>query len=163
MTEKPPTYSKQVIEIADYIFKNPDKKREDVLANFGKKWQKGNRTIDRYYANAKEYNQNRLTKQEQAKSEVMITQAKETAKQSILSRYECLEILSNIAKGSARKVANESLLIPNDSDRTRAIQQLAKMEGWDAPVQVNSNTTLNLEILTDEELKQCYRLLEKVI
>ena len=42
------TYSKTVIEISDFIFKNPDKDNiNDVLAEFGGKWRRKKRTFER--------------------------------------------------------------------------------------------------------------------
>jgi hypothetical protein len=128
-----PTYSKQVIEIADYLYKHPDKKVSDEISVFCSKFQKTERTIWTYVKQAKEYNQSRLKKQEQAKDEVLTAQAKASVKSAILNRNEALKILSDIATGRARKIEKD-ILAPTDGDRTRAIQQLSKMEGWDAPV-----------------------------
>jgi hypothetical protein len=118
-----PTYSKRTIEIADYIFANPMAKRMDVLAKFGKKWQIPNRTFDRMLKKAKEYNLTRLQKQERAKEYVLVSHAKTTAENDLIRRKKYIGILDNIAEKSK-----------TDGDRIRAIQQLSKMEGWDAPV-----------------------------
>ena len=45
---KQPAYSKKVIEIADYMFKHPDKKMSDVLSCFVVKCHKNRRTVERY-------------------------------------------------------------------------------------------------------------------
>ena len=120
MSNNHSTYSKQVIEIADYIFKFPDKKREAILAHFGALWRKGRRTIERYYQQAKEYNTNRLSEIKKAKDEVLVQSAKESVRKGILTREQSMRILSKIAVKSNR-----------DGERTRAIQQLSKMEGWE--------------------------------
>jgi hypothetical protein len=140
-----PIYSKRTIEIADYIFADPMAKRRDVLAKFGKKWQIPNRTFDRILKEAKEYNKNRIKGQEQAKDEVLTAQAKASVKSAILTRNEALKILSDIATGRARKIEKD-ILAPTDGDRTRAIQQLSKMEGWDAPAQLDINTAQDVII-----------------
>ena len=147
MNTEPP--KKQIIEIADYIFANPEKDvRKKILAKYGKIWQKSNRTIDRYYQEAKEYNHTRLVMQEKAKDEVLIANAAEAVKKDILSREEAEEILTTIAKGNSY------------SDSIRAIQQLSKMEGWDAPIQqeigINSIQQMSREeiLAKIEEIKR---------
>lgn len=132
MTNKQQTYSKQVIEIADYLFKFPDKKMSEVLSYFAVKCRKNDRTIERYVQKAKEYNKSRLDRAESIKADAEDEETKKAAKKAILSRFKSLEILSNIANGTGRKAGDE-ILIPSDGDRIRAIQQLAKMEGWEAP------------------------------
>ncbi|MDR2929077.1 MAG: hypothetical protein LBV41_12895 [Cytophagaceae bacterium] len=134
-TDKQPAYLAQIIEIADFMFKHPDKKMSDVVSYFVKKCQKNDRTVNRYIKKAKEYNKSRILRQEKVKNDILIKQAKESAKSVILSRNEALEILSDIASGKKRK----------DSDRTRAIQQLAKMEGWDAPEQHEIVDTIKIK------------------
>jgi hypothetical protein len=122
MGSKNTTNSKKVIEIADYAFANPLANRGKVLAKFGKQWQIPTRTLDRLWKQAKEYNLKRTDKQEKAKNEELTVEARESIKKGILTRDESLKLLSGIAKKSRYA-----------SDRVRAITQLAKMEGWDAP------------------------------
>ena len=63
------TYSKQVIEIADYIFENSEKKTSEVVSFFCGKFRKTSRTIETYIAKAKEFNKSRIEKQEKAKDD----------------------------------------------------------------------------------------------
>ena len=138
MKDKNTTYPKHVIEIADYIFEHPNKNREEVLSYFVVFCRKNRRTVERYIKKAKEYNKSRLQQQEKAKDEVLLTEAKESVKKAILNREESLEILSKIAKGDARKVGTD-VFVPTDSDRTRAIRQLSKMQGWEVSIQTEEN------------------------
>ena len=133
MPNNPIKYSKQVTEIADYIFANPEKIRKDILSHFVVKCRKDRRTVERYYKKAQEYNQTRIDKQEKARDEVLVEKAKEAIKSAIISRNEALEILSKIASGGGRKVEGE-LMIPTDSERVRAIGQMGKMQGWETPI-----------------------------
>lgn len=119
---------KRMIEVAEFLFANPDKERADVLAKFGKKWQMGVRTLDRVIQEAKEYNLQRIRELEEKKAEVYTEEALKSAKGEILSRNEALKILSDIAKGTTTE-ENQ----PNASDKIRAVQQMAKMQGWEAP------------------------------
>jgi hypothetical protein len=139
------TYSKPVIEIADYLFKNPQYKTAEIIAVFCGKLRKSKRSVELYIKQAKEYNQSRLVKQEQAKDEALTAEAVESLKKGILTRNEALKILSDIATGRARKIEKD-ILAPTDGDRTRAIQQLSKMEGWDAPAQLDINATQDVII-----------------
>lgn len=63
MKDKSTTYSKTVIEIADYIFANPDKKPRDIVSVFVGKCRKSERTVERNIKRAKEYNQKRTSVQ----------------------------------------------------------------------------------------------------
>jgi phosphopantetheine adenylyltransferase len=133
MAEKQ-TYTKEIIEIADTLFANPAKDVSDIVSVIVSKCQKSERTVWRWVKKANAYNKERIAKQEKAKNEVLVSKAKEAAKKAILSRDESLEILSEIARGNARQVKKiEQVLIPSDSERTRAITVLADMQGWSAP------------------------------
>ena len=132
MTENT-TYSRKEIEIADYIFAQPTQKREDVLAYFCAKFRKSRRSVETYYAKAKEYNQTRTLRIQKEKDKEIINSEKESFKRDILTREESLEILSKIAIGHSRKVGDK-ILSPSDADRTRAISTIAEFQGWNAPV-----------------------------
>ena len=72
MTDK--QNSKTIIDIANYLNENSDKKMSDILSFFVVKCRKNRRTVERYVKQAKEYNKNRPRKQERAreKSSLMI-------------------------------------------------------------------------------------------
>jgi hypothetical protein len=158
MTNKEKKYKRNIIDISDYMFANPMVNRRDILAKFGKKWQTSTRTLDRLYKEAKEHNKTRLKKQQKAKDEVLVERAKEAIKHDILTREQAEEILTNIAKGKARKIPLKSVIedgvekfvgfelqYPNDGERERAIAQLSKMEGWDAPVKTETDGIIRIE------------------
>ena len=128
MSEKTPKISRKVIEIADFLYKHPDKKTSEVLSYFVGKCRKNGRTVERYIRQAREYNQRRIQRQEKAKDAVLVSEAVETVKKAILTRDESLEILSKIAKEGKR-----------DGERTRAITVLAEFQGWKAPVKSDVN------------------------
>jgi len=130
MSDKP-TYSKQVIEIADYVYANPHKSTGQILSYFVPICHKNERTVKRYLKQAREYNKTRIQKQEQAKDEVLVESAKESVKSAILTRSESLEILSKIATGKSKKLSY--------ADKIKAIQQLSKMENWEQINRDNDN------------------------
>jgi len=132
-------YSTKVIEIADYIYSKPSEKMQSVVALFCTKLHKSQRTIKTYIKQAKEYNKTRIEKQEKVRDNVLAKETEEAVKTAILTRNESLEILSKIAKGDSVKKIGKEIFVTNDGERIRAIQQLAKMEGWEAPKEVNLN------------------------
>ena len=132
-----PAYSKQIIDIADFLYKHPNKKISDEISVFCSKFQKTERTIWGYVKQAKKYNKTRIQKQEKAKDEVLAAEAKESLKKAIISRDESLEILSSIAKDSER-----------DGDRIRAITVLAEINGWNAPVKTAQTDSSGNDIVS---------------
>ena len=149
MPEKQPTYSKQVIDIADFILKHPEKKREAVIAHFCTLLHKKRRTINTYISQAKEYNQSRIHKQERAKEEVIVAEAKELIRKVILTRDESLEILSNIAKNSKR-----------ENSQIRAVTAISGMQGWNAPAKTEINITAS--DMTREEITAEIERIKKI-
>ena len=69
----------------------------------------------------------------------------------ILSKFDAMEILSNIARGETGS--------PSSSERTKAIETLAKLDGWMSPTKVEQKTTFQIDDLTslsEEELIEHY-------
>lgn len=59
---------------------------------------------------------------------------------SIMTKQEGLLILSEIARGEKREV-DGNIIVPSPTDRRGAVIDMAKIEGWIAPVkQQNENT-----------------------
>ena len=135
MSAKKDKYSAIITEIADDIFANPQKKAADVVANYCGKLRKSKRTVEGLLKKAKEYNEERIEKQEKVRDEVLAEETKESVKRDILTRNEALEILTNIARGSAKKVKIEEnkseVIIHSATEQVRAIDRIAQMEGWD--------------------------------
>jgi len=102
--------------------------RSDVMAIFVKKWQMSDRSFDRYFKIAKEQHSEAMQKIKDAKEAVTIEQTKKDAERLYLSRAERMEIAFKIAMGKYRSVGGE-LFVPTDSDRLKALDYLAKMDG----------------------------------
>jgi hypothetical protein len=148
---------KKVIEIADFLFANPQANRKDVLAYFGKTWQSmpiSTRTFDRLLAKAKEYNKTRINKQEQAKEKGIVKAAEKQVERQAMTRYDAIRILETIAKSTARNVPSKfeidkktgekvpvafNVIYPNDSQRIAAIDRLKEMQGWDKETNLNND------------------------
>jgi hypothetical protein len=149
MGEENTEYTKQIIEIADYIFANPDATMNDVISYFFVRFRKTGRTIQTYIAKAKKYNLKRLKEQEDIKNEILHENTKEYA-EDILSRYESLKILAKIARGAAKKLPSKTIMengsektveweiqYPSDRERKEAIALAAKIEGWEAEKKID--------------------------
>ena len=62
----------------------------------------------------------------------------EVRKKDLLAKFDALKILADIAKGKGREIDGEKFF-PSYRERISAITQLAKMEGWDAPIKQEVN------------------------
>jgi hypothetical protein len=147
-------YSHQVIKIADYIFAHPATKRKDILARFGVIWPISERTLIRRWTEAKAYNKTRIKTQEKAKGEVLLEAAKESIKRDILTRERALEILTSLAEGISWRVkGTDEVIIPDASDRSNAIKQISKMEGWEAPVKTAQTDTQGNDLISSIKIE----------
>ena len=117
------------------MFQFPEKKTAEIVTEFCGRLRRSYRSVEGYLKQAKEYNRSRIQKQEEAKDAILLNDAEEAIKLGILSRNECLKTLSNIARGDTRTVGDNTV-VPTDGDRIRAITQLSKMQGWEAPQKV---------------------------
>jgi hypothetical protein len=145
MRKKELTYLSVEIEIADYIYANPQYKSAEVVALFCEKLRKRKRTVQSYLAKAKIYNRIRQDNEEKVRNGELERLAKEKVKKAILTREEAEEILTRIAKGvtvfipkgyemqDGKPVTTEfKYETPSNSDRIMAVTKLATMNGWDA-------------------------------
>ena len=148
MDKKKMKYDKHVIDIADFMFKNPHKKMSDILSYFVLKCHKNERTIRRYIKQAKEYNNNRIRKQESAKDAVLVSRAQEAVKKAIMTREELLEFYSNeiqdykdTKSGKKKAISVEGIIImPTFQDAKSAGAEIAKIQGYYAPAKSDVTT-----------------------
>jgi hypothetical protein len=160
MTKLP---DKIILEIADILFFNPEKKMSEVLTYFVERCQKNSRTVNRYIKKAKDYNQTRLEKQAEVKEKAIIKTAEKQAERQAMTRDEAMQILEQIAIGKAKKLPTKSkkkgneeevteyeIIYPADRDRISAISKLSDMQGWNAPTktQIEGNLMpINIEVI----------------
>ena len=151
MSDKTPQ-KKVIIEIADYIFANPDKNREAVLSYFVTRCRKNRRTVERYVKQAKEHNKTRIQLQEKAKDEILVAVAKESFKTKVASREQVLEKLTKLME-EAKKEDNQ----------IRAITVMAGMQGWNAPIksEVNVNQQQSISLMLLEKQMDAFEVLVK--
>lgn len=71
------------------------------------------------------------------KDDIILESEKERLKSAILTKFERMEIASNIAKGKAWKTGNV-MIVPNASDRMKACDYLSKIDGDYAPAKIQT-------------------------
>ena len=76
------------------------------------------------------------------KDDIILESEKERLKSAILTKFERMEIASNIAKGKAWKSGNV-MIVPNASDRMKACDYLSKIDGDYAPSKTDVTVTEN--------------------
>ena len=101
------------------------------------KCEKSN-TLKQYDIYEAEYDLN-LNK---GKDDIILDSEKERLKSAILTKFERMEIASNIAKGKAWKSGNV-MIVPNASDRMKACDYLSKIDGDYAPSKTDVTVTEN--------------------
>ena len=87
------------------------------------------------------------------KDDIILDAEKERLKSAILTKFERMEIASNIARGKAWKVGAE-VIIPTANDKLKACDYLSKIDGDYAPTKVaetdvNGNDKLNVDDLKE--------------
>lgn len=114
--------------------------RGEVLAIFGKRWQVGLRTFDRYWKIAqerfKEAQQVINNKKQEQYTESEIKRNYDV----ILSREKSLEMLSNVAKLVYNKLIKDEKKQSSDIlALNTTVERISKLEGWDKPTQINTS------------------------
>lgn len=140
MAEKQ-TYSKEVIEIADMLFAEPDKKIAEIMRVFAEKCGKSPKTIERWVKKAKICNKSRIETQEKAKSEILVESAKESIKSGIGTKDDLLKIYWDVINDyrdilSGRKKVKkigDFIIMPTITDIKNAGAEISKIQGYYAP------------------------------
>ena len=117
---------------------------KDVMSLFVSKWQLSERQFVRYWNIANERHLESQKKLQKEKDALYSDAQKEAVKSNILQKHEALEILSKIAKGTAKKIG-EQVIIPSATEQRGAIETMAKIEGWMAPTKQDIRTNLGAE------------------
>jgi hypothetical protein len=161
MKENKQTYIDFIID----CFNKGVVERIDVMAMFGKKWQKPTRTFDRYFKSAKEtflITQNSI---KQAKEVQTITNEIDKLKTLNLTKIDRMKIAEGIAMGKAKRIEGQ-IIVPSHSDQLKALDYLAKIEGDYAPTkQANTNAKGDdkeeIIIYTDNQVDKIIEVLKK--
>jgi hypothetical protein len=116
---------------------------KDVMLVFVSKFELTEQTFVRYWKQANENHKEQRELINNAKTEQTIETEKEAVKKAILQKHEALEILTEIARGKAKKVEGQ-IIMPSPNERKGAIETMMKMEGWTAPIKTE-NTNIELK------------------
>lgn len=100
----------------------------ECLILFGTKWNLPKTTFTRYWKNANDRYREVLNSRQKELDVLTTDLEKERLKSAILTKYERLMIAQGIAQGKARKIG-DTVMIPSDGDRIRALDFIAKVEG----------------------------------
>ena len=98
------------------------------------------------------------------KDDIILESEKERLKSAILTKFERMEIASNIAKGKAWKSGNV-MIVPNASDRMKACDYLSKIDG-DYALQKIDNTikgSLGVNEVSYEQAKEIQKKLDEQV
>ena len=129
---------------------------EHLRTNY--KCEKSN-TLKKYDVYEVEYDLN-LNK---GKDDIILETEKERLKSAILTKFERMEIASNIAKGKAWKSGNV-MVVPNASDRMKACDYLSKIDGDYAPNKTEIAGTINTtKDLTPKQAKEYLKDLDDTV
>lgn len=111
----------------------------NCLSVNGSKWQKPQRTFDRYWTEA----QNQYQIRHQLINNEIIKQAvenkKEVLKVANLTKIDRILIAEKIAMGNAKKI-DGIILVPSPSDQLKALDYLAKINSDYAPTKTDITT-----------------------
>ena len=95
------------------------------------------------------------------KDDIIHDAEKERLKSAILTKFERMEIASNIAKGKAWKSGNV-MVVPNASDRMKACDYLSKIDGDYAPTKIAETDSDGNDKLNIEDVKQLSDLVKQL-
>jgi len=123
--------------IKDELRKGAVKHKEVSLVFLGK-FGCSEPTFDKYWKLANEAYKQEFSEVETAKVNERTQIELNTLRSDILSKEEALKVLSDIVVNDEQK--------PND--RISAVNQMSKMQGWEAPKQIDNNNTHKVEPLT---------------
>ena len=174
-------YSRRVIEIADYILANPVARRMDVLAKFGKHWQMPNRTLDRLWKQAKEYNIPRVQKSEKKKDDLLISETTDEFRNIIKSReWYLAELQKDFESLGNRKPGNVFKTVDNETGQVIGYMQagyndevqaknargniyakIANAMGWEAPTKIEAkvqSASLVINVMDENTIKEIQKL-----
>jgi len=116
---------------------------KDVMLVFVSKFQLTEKTFCIYWKTANTQYTERLQERNNKLEDQRTTLAKETLKKDILTKFEAMEILTEIAQGKPKKVEG-TIVMPNHNERINAVKTLATFEGWEAPKKTE-NTNIELK------------------
>lgn len=131
-----PQYRQQWI--LEELKKSPLLSYGEMWGKYEVKWGKGKTTFDKDWKQAQKQLQEWQNSINAEIAKQVVSAEIEVRKKDLLAKFDALKILADIAKGKGREIDGEKFF-PSYRERISAITQLAKMEGWDAPIKQEVN------------------------
>lgn len=140
MTNNPTSRQKWIL---DLLKVEPTLSYVDMFSKYAVEFSKSERTFAKDWKAA----QSQLQAWQKAINERVASREVEAEvkarERAVITKTRALEILSNIAEGKAVKVEGQ-IVMPSPRERISAVAQLSKMEGWDAPQEINQTGSINI-------------------
>jgi hypothetical protein len=124
--------------ILEELKKSPLLSYGEMWGKYEVKWGKGKTTFDKDWKQAQKQLQEWQNSINAEVAKQVVSAEIEVRKKDLLAKFDALKILADIAKGKGREIDGEKFF-PSYRERISAITQLAKMEGWDAPIKQEVN------------------------
>ena len=131
-----PQYRQQWI--LEELKKSPLLSYGEMWGKYEVKWGKGKTTFDKDWKQAQKQLQEWQNSINAEVAKQVVSAEIEVRKKDLLAKFDALKILADIAKGKGREIDGEKFF-PSYRERISAITQIAKMEGWDAPIKQEVN------------------------
>ena len=97
------------------------------------KWGKGKTTFDKDWKQAQKQLQEWQNSINAEVAKQVVNTEVEARKKDVMQKVDVLKFLSDVIRGKGREIDGEKFF-PSYRERISAAAQLAKMEGWEAPI-----------------------------
>ena len=119
--------------ILEELKKSPLLSFGEMFSKYSAKFSKTEKTFSKDWKQAqKQLQEWQKSINEEVAKQVISTEVEER-KKDIMQKIDVLKFLSNVVRGKGREIDGEKFF-PSYRERISAATQLAKMEGWEAPI-----------------------------
>ena len=126
-----PQYRQQWI--LEELKKSPLLSYREMWGKYEVKWGKGKTTFDKDWKQAQKQLQEWQNSINAEVAKQVVSAEVEARKKDVMQKVDVLKFLSDVIRGKGREIDGEKFF-PSYRERISAAAQLAKMEGWEAPI-----------------------------
>ena len=126
-----PQYRQQWI--LEELKKFPLSSYGEMWGKYEVKWGKGKTTFDKDWKQAQKQLQEWQNSINAEVAKQVVSAEVEARKKDVMQKIDVLKFLSDVIRGKGRDIDGEKFF-PSYRERISAAAQLAKMEGWEAPI-----------------------------
>ena len=105
----------------------------EMWGKYEVKWGKGKTTFDKDWKQAQKQLQEWQNSINAEVAKQVVSAEVEARKKDVMQKVDVLKFLSDVIRGKGREIDGEKFF-PSYRERISAAAQLAKMEGWEAPI-----------------------------